>query len=309
MSNNPEIEQILDNAIKLAKGYRQQYVMVEHLSLALIKYEPFHECLKSYGVDVLNLQKDFEQYLKSMTNIEVKKGKKIDPKRTNALERVFNRAGTQVLFSGRRNVSTIDVFLAIMSESQSHAHYFFLKYGINKVQFVEYWSKHYDDKSSASLMSDKQANELLEEHCTNLSNLAGMDKIEPVIGRGKEIDDIVHVLAKRFKANVLLVGDPGVGKTAIAEGLAIQINHDNVPEFLQGHTVYSLEIGSLLAGSKYRGEFEEKVKEVISALESKKKAILFIDEAHQMKGAGSGSASSVDFANMIKPAIREAHLK
>ena len=309
MSNNPEIEQILDNAIKLAKGYRQQYVMVEHLSLALIKYEPFHECLKSYGVDVLNLQKDFEQYLKSMTNIEVKKGKKIDPKRTNALERVFNRAGTQVLFSGRRNVSTIDVFLAIMSESQSHAHYFFLKYGINKVQFVEYWSKHYDDKSSLTLMSDKQANELLEEHCTNLSNLAGMDKIEPVIGRGKEIDDIVHVLAKRFKANVLLVGDPGVGKTAIAEGLAIQINHDNVPEFLQGHTVYSLEIGSLLAGSKYRGEFEEKVKEVISALESKKKAILFIDEAHQMKGAGSGSASSVDFANMIKPAISRGTLK
>lgn len=309
MSNNPEIEQILDNAIKLAKGYRQQYVMVEHLSLALIKYEPFHECLKSYGVEVLNLQKDFENYLKSMSNIEVKKGKKIDPKRTNALERVFNRAGTQVLFSGRRNVSTIDVFLAIMSESQSHAHYFFLKYGINKVQFVEYWSKHYDDKSSAVMMSDKQANELLEEHCTNLSNLAGMDKIEPVIGRGKEIDDIVHVLAKRFKANVLLVGDPGVGKTAIAEGLAIQINHDNVPEFLQGHTVYSLEIGSLLAGSKYRGEFEEKVKEVISALESKKKAILFIDEAHQMRGAGSGSASSVDFANMIKPAISRGTLK
>ena len=115
MSNNPEIEKVLDNAIKLAKGYRQQYVTVEHLSLALIKFEPFHECLKSYGMDVINLQKDFDQYIKSMKNIEVKKGKKVDPKRTNALERVFNRAGTQVLFSGRRNVSTIDVFLAIMS--------------------------------------------------------------------------------------------------------------------------------------------------------------------------------------------------
>ena len=309
MSNNPEIEQILDNAVKLAKGYRQQYVTVEHLSLALVKYSPFTECLKSYGVDVLNLQKDFDQYLRALKAIETKKGKKIDPKRTNALERVFNRAGTQVLFSGRRNVSTIDLFLAIMSESQSHAHYFFLKYGINKVQFVEYWSKHYDDKSAESLMSDKQANDLLNEHCTNLTDLANRDRIEPVIGRGKEIDDIVHVLAKRFKANVLLVGDPGVGKTAIAEGLALQINHDNVPEFLQDHTVYSLEIGSLLAGSKYRGEFEEKVKEVIQALESKSKAILFIDEAHQMKGAGSGSASSVDFANMIKPAISRGTLK
>ena len=218
MSNNAEIEQILDNAIKLAKGYRQQYVTVEHLSLALVKYGPFMECLKSYGVDVLNLQKDFDHYLKALKSIETKKGKKIDPKRTNALERVFNRAGTQVLFSGRRNVSTIDVFLAIMSESQSHAHYFFLKYGVNKVQFVEYWSKHYDDKSAEALMSDKQANELLNEHCTNLTDLANRDRIEPVIGRGKEIDDIVHVLAKRFKANVLLVGDPGVGKTAIAEG-------------------------------------------------------------------------------------------
>ena len=309
MSNNPEIEQILDNAVRLAKGYRQQYVTVEHLSLALVKYGPFMECLKSYGVDVLNLQKDFDHYLKALKSIETKKGKKIDPKRTNALERVFNRAGTQVLFSGRRNVSTIDVFLAIMSESQSHAHYFFLKYGVNKVQFVEYWSKHYDDKSAEVLMSDKQANELLNEHCTNLTDLANRDRIEPVIGRGKEIDDIVHVLAKRFKANVLLVGDPGVGKTAIAEGLALQINHDNVPEFLKDHTVYSLEIGSLLAGSKYRGEFEEKVKEVIQALESKSKAILFIDEAHQMKGAGSGSASSVDFANMIKPAISRGTLK
>ena len=220
MSNNPEIEQILDNAIKLAKGYRHKYVTVEHLSLALIRFEPFTECLKSYGLDVLMLQKDFDQYIKSLTVLEVTKGQKVDPKRTNALERVFNRAGTQVLFSGRRNVSTIDVFLAIMSESQSHAHYFFLKYGMQKVQFVEYWSKHYDDKSSQVLMSSKQANELLEEHCTNLTDLAQRDRIEPVIGRGKEIDDIVHVLAKRFKANVLLVGDPGVGKTAIAEAVS-----------------------------------------------------------------------------------------
>ena len=158
MSNNPEIEQILDNAIKLAKGYRHKYVTVEHLSLALIRFEPFTECLKSYGLDVLMLQKDFDQYIKSLTSLQVKKGQKIDPKRTNALERVFNRAGTQVLFSGRRNVSTIDVFLAIMSESQSHAHYFFLKYGMQKVQFVEYWSKHYDDKSSQVLMSTKEAN-------------------------------------------------------------------------------------------------------------------------------------------------------
>jgi ATP-dependent Clp protease ATP-binding subunit ClpA len=139
--------------------------------------------------------------------------------------------------------------------------------------------------------------------------MARDDKLEPVIGRVKEIDDIINVLAKRFKANVLMVGDPGVGKTAIAEGIASAVVNKEVPEFLDGHEVYSLEIGNLLAGSKYRGEFEEKVKEVIMALEVKKNAILFIDEAHTMGGAGSTSNGSVDFANMIKPAITKGTLK
>ena len=139
--------------------------------------------------------------------------------------------------------------------------------------------------------------------------MARDDALEPVIGRVREIDDIINVLAKRFKANVLMVGDPGVGKTAIAEGISSAIVNEEVPEFLQGHEVYSLEIGSLLAGSKYRGEFEEKVKEVLQALEVKKNAILFIDEAHTMGGAGSTSNGSVDFANMIKPAITKGKLK
>ena len=308
MQNNPEIEHILEHAVKLAKTFKHKYVTVEHLCLALIRFEPFKQLLTSYGVDVVQMDKDFDAWLKGIVSIEYKKGEKVAPKRTNGLERVFNRAGTQVLFSGRKSVSTIDLYLAIMSETHSHAHYFLLKYGINKVDFVEFWGKNYHNDITPK-MSEKEANALLDEHCINLTKLAKEDKIEPVIGRSKELEDIVHVLAKKFKANVLLVGDPGVGKTAIAEGLALQINNNNVPEFLQDHEVYSLEMGSLLAGSKYRGEFEEKVKEVIEALEAKKNCVLFIDEAHQMKGAGSGGQSSVDFSNMIKPAISRGMLK
>ena len=306
MQNNPEIEKIIDNAGRLAKKYKHQYVTIEHLALALVSYESFNKILTEYGVDAKAIATDIDTWLKGMVSIE-SKDKNVDPKKTNGLERVFNRAGTQVLFSGRKTVSTIDLYLAIMSEGQSHAHYFFLKHGIQKVEFVDFWQNNY--QSVEPKMSSKDADKLLNEHCINLTELAKKDKIEPVIGRSAELEDIVHVLAKRFKANVLLVGDPGVGKTAIAEGLALQIVNNNVPEFLQDHAVYSLEMGSLLAGSKYRGEFEEKVKEVIEALEAKEKCILFIDEAHQMKGAGSGGQSSVDFSNMIKPAISRGTLK
>ena len=308
MQNNPEIEQIIDNAGKLAKKYKHQYVTIEHLALALVRYESFNKILTAYGVDAKAIATDIDTWLKGMVSIEIKgKVTNASPKKTNGLERVFNRAGTQVLFSGRKTVSTIDLYLAIMSESQSHAHYFFLKHGIQKVEFVDFWQNNY--QSVEPKMSNKEADKLLNEHCINLTALAKKDKIEPVIGRSSELEDIVHVLAKRFKANVLLVGDPGVGKTALAEGLALQIVNNNVPKFLQDHEVYSLEMGSLLAGSKYRGEFEEKVKEVIEALEAKEKCILFIDEAHQMKGAGSGGQSSVDFSNMIKPAISRGTLK
>jgi ATP-dependent Clp protease ATP-binding subunit ClpA len=200
------------------------------------------------------------------------------------------------------------LYLSIASEGNSHAHYFMLKYGMNKNEFVAYWQKHYKNDATGNL-TENQADEILEEYTINLSELASQGKLEPLIGRTTELDDIINVLAKRFKSNVLMVGDPGVGKTAIAEGLAQMMHDKAVPEFLQDHQIYSLEVGSLLAGSKYRGDFEEKVKAIIDALNTKKKAILFIDEAHTMQGAGSSSNGSVDFANMIKPAITKGTLK
>ncbi len=307
MNNSPEIENIIEQAIGYAKEHNHQYVTIEHLLLALITFTPFKKCLNSFGVDTGLMISEVESYIHGLHAIESKEPD-TQPKKTNSLERVMNRSVTQVLFTGRRQVTTIDLYLSITAESNSHAHYFLLKYGVNKQDFLNHWTKTYKGDSFNKL-SEGQADEILEEYCINLTALARKDLLEPVIGRSQEIDDIINVLAKRFKSNVLMVGDPGVGKTAIAEGIARAIVADEIPEFLQGYELYSLEVSTLLAGSRYRGDFEEKVKQVIEALNAKKKSILFIDEAHTMKNAGGTNNGSVDFANMIKPAITKGTLK
>jgi ATP-dependent Clp protease ATP-binding subunit ClpA len=273
--------------------------------LSMVRHQPFRRVLEKFGTEVALLDTELDAYLESCVSLVTTKD--VQPKKTNALERVFNRALTQVLFTGRRTVSTLDLYLAMMAENNSHAHYFLLKYGVKKAEFAEYWQANY--KQSDVVFTDQQATEILEEHCVNLTQLAQDNQLEPMIGRAEELDEMITVLARKFKANVLMVGDPGVGKTAIVEGLAQEVQAGRVPEFLRGHEVWSLEVGSLLAGSKYRGEFEEKFKQVIAALSAKKNCILFIDEAHTMKGAGSSSQSTLDMANMIKPAITRGVLK
>jgi len=309
--NSPEIEAIIEQAVVFAKNRSHEYCTIEHLLLALMSHTPFKRCAENFGADTETMVKELTHYVDNLHAIVVKEnlGQDINPKKTNSLERVMNRSVTQVLFTGRKSVTTIDLYLSIVSETNSHAHYFLMKYGLTKNEFVPYWQKHYKNSDMPNKLTDSQANEILEEYTVNLTELARNNKIEPLIGRSTELNDIINVLAKRFKSNVLMVGDPGVGKTAIAEGLAQLIVDGHVPEFLLDHEVYSVEIGSLLAGSKYRGDFEEKIKAIIEALNSKKKAILFIDEAHTMKGAGSSNNGSVDFANMIKPAITKGTLK
>jgi ATP-dependent Clp protease ATP-binding subunit ClpA len=306
MQNNPEIEAIIEESVSIARKKQHEYVMTEHLLLSLIRHVPFRKVLEKFGTDLVNLEGELDAYLNSLINL-VNPLPDMQPKKTQALERIFNRANVQVMFTGRRSMSTIDLYLSIMSESNSHAHYYLLKYGIKKSEFVEFHQKNYNH-SDAKLTSN-QANEILTEYCIDLTGQAKAGKLEPMIGRATEVQELITVLARRFKANVLMVGDPGVGKTHIVDGLAQEIIAGRVPEFLKDHEVWGLEIGSLLAGSKYRGEFEEKFKAVIAALETKKKAILFIDEAHTMRGAGSGSNSSLDFANMLKPAITRGNLK
>jgi ATP-dependent Clp protease ATP-binding subunit ClpA len=308
MKNSPEIDAIIEIAIEIAKEHHHKYCTVEHLALALVSHPPFKKCLSHFGAETDMLIADITSYIDSLHSI-VTDADPLEPRRTNSLERVMNRAVTQVLFTNRNQITTIDVFLSIIAEGNSHAHYFMMKYGVNKNEFVQYWQKNYKGAEYSTRLTDNQADEVLEEYTTNLTKLAHEDKIEPLIGRYTELEDIINVLAKKFKSNVLMVGDPGVGKTAIAEGLAQRIYEKECPEFLYDHEVYSLEIGSLLAGSKYRGDFEEKVKAVLEALNTKKKAILFIDEAHTMQGSGSSTSGSIDFANMIKPAITKGTLK
>jgi ATP-dependent Clp protease ATP-binding subunit ClpA len=311
MNNSPEIENIIEQAVHAAKERKHQYCTVEHLLLALISHPPFKKCLDTFGCEIELMIQEVTSYLDSLHAIEManKTIDEVQPRRTNSLERVMNRSVTQVLFTGRRQVTTIDLYLSIASEGNSHAHYFLLKYGVNKQEFLTHWQKTYKGAEYLSKLSEDQADEILEEYTINLSDMARKGKLEPLIGRAKELDELANVLAKRFKSNVLMVGDPGVGKTAIAEGLALSIADGSAPEFIHDHDVYSLEIGSLLAGSKYRGDFEEKVKAVLDALNTKKKAILFIDEAHTMSGAGSNTGGGPDFANMIKPAITKGTLK
>ena len=312
MQHNPEIETIINAATELARKHNHEYVTVEHLTFGLMVFKPFYDLVTAFGVDTDAFVRDLEDYVSKQTYMVSGKGD-ATPKKTHSLERVFNRAFTQVLFSGRNHVQVIDIFMSISAETNSHSSYFFIKYGLDRQQVIDFYNEHYVESkigrrsnSNASVRAD----EILRDHCDNLNVQAKEGKIDPVVGREYELDEIAQVLAKRNKSNVLMVGDAGVGKTAIAEGLARNIVNGEVPEYLREYTVYNLDIGSLLAGSKYRGEFEEKFKDVISALQAKGKCILFIDEAHQMRGAGSGgNGSAVDFANMIKPALTKGQIK
>jgi ATP-dependent Clp protease ATP-binding subunit ClpA len=312
MINNPEVQQIIEHSVSIAGEKKHAYVTLEHVLLSMITFEPFRKILDGFGVNSELMIRDVDGYLNSVQGLEAKveeDGSFATPKKTNALERMFNRAVAQVLFTGRRQIEIADLYLSILQENNSHASYFLLKWGVTRTEFVPFFQKAHRAAAGTPTMDKETAGQILEEYTTNLTVLARESKLEPVIGRESEVTDIVTVLAKKFKANVLMVGDAGVGKTAIAEGLAQRIVDNQVPDFLKDHEVYSLEVASLLAGSKYRGDFEEKVKDVFDALGAKTKTILFIDEAHTMRGAGSGSNSSMDFANMIKPAITKGNLK
>jgi ATP-dependent Clp protease ATP-binding subunit ClpA len=306
MQNNPEIEKIVNNAVAIAKAHNHAYVITEHVLMAMIQHAPFRALLVKYGTAVEQFEGELAAYILAQVSLITSK-EDVTPRKTNGLERMFNRALTQVLFTGRRSITLLDLYLAMMAENNSHAHYFLLKYGVHKTEFAEFYQKNHATASKE--LNNESANEILDQHCTNLSKRAADGQLEPMIGRAAELEEMITVLARKFKANVLMVGDPGVGKTAIIDGLAQEINAGRVPEFLKGSEVWGLEIGSLLAGSKYRGEFEEKFKDVIAALETKKNCVLFIDEAHTMMGAGTSGSSSLDFANMIKPAITKGNIK
>lgn len=304
---NSELESIIELATQTAIDKNHEYVTLEHLLYAMVSKGPFVQLITTFGCDIDDLKVTLNAYLDNQTYL-ISKGVNAEPKKTHSLERVFNRAFTQVMFSGRQSLQVIDIFLSIFAEDTSYCKFLFQKYGLDRNKLVTHWNNNFADIKSKKKNKSVQES-ILEEFCDNLTEQAVQNKIDPVIGRELEIEEIIQILAKRNKSNILMVGDPGVGKTAIAEGLALNIANGDVPEYLLDYTVYNLDIGGLLAGSKYRGDFEERLKEIIKALHSKGKCILFIDEAHQMRGAGSGSNSSVDFSNMIKPALTKGKIK
>ena len=300
-SSNGDLEKVVKIAKQFAIDNNHQYYTVEHLLVSMLHERGFSKILREIGVDVENLVLDLENYI--FENIPVVKDTDTaEPKKTQSLERVFNRAFTQVILLGRQQIHITDLYLSISKETQSHAAYFLNKYGVEPDKVIELYKK--TNKKQVGVGGNA-----LDEYCTNLNELVRDGKIDPVIGRASEIADMTQILARKNKCNVMLVGDPGVGKTAIAEGIAYNIVHDDVPKFLRGHEVYSLNIGSLLAGTKYRGDFEERLQEIMNAATEQGNVILFIDEAHQMNGAGSGSNSSVDLSNMIKPSLARGDFK
>jgi ATP-dependent Clp protease ATP-binding subunit ClpA len=307
------LQEIFEKSVEMAKTLSHEYITIEHIIYGIMEDEDSYKLLESFGADAKFVKTNIEHYLKNNLNDIKTTNVNAKPKKTNSVERVLNRCFTQVLFSGRQRMEIADIIISVLSEKNSFGYYFLTKAGVTKEKFVKYFQENVqiteDTEVETRIVNSNQIDRILNQFCTNLSLKAKQRKLDPVIGRDDEIEKIQLVLARRNKANVLMVGDPGVGKTAIAEGIARKIHEGKVPKFIKDHQVYTLDISALLAGSKYRGDFEERVKAVLSALEKKGKIILFIDEAHMMNGAGAANGSSNDMANMLKPILTKGVLK
>ena len=306
---SPKLQKVFDRAVNVAKKLNHEYVTLEHIVYSITLESECFQLLTDYGADANYIKSNLDHFLKNQLNDISNLPADARPKKTNSVERVLNRSFTQVLFSGRNQIEVADIIVSVLSEKRSFATFYLLKAGVNKDKFIEFYQEKVEISEDAVPVNNSQVEKILNQFCTNLSALAKEKKIDPVIGRDEEIEKIQLVLARRSKANVLMVGDPGVGKTAIAEGLARKVFEKKVPKFIQDYQVYTLDISALLAGSKYRGDFEERIKAVLGALEKKGKIILFIDEAHMMSGAGAANGSSNDMANMLKPALSKGTLK
>ena len=304
-----DLKLVFDKAYNDARKLQHEYMTLEHLLFAMLCEENFYNLIETFSDDANFIKTSLEHFLKNKCDEIIITEEKYKPKKTQTVERVLNRAFTQVLFAGRQNIELTDVLLSILNEKKSHAVYYLEQAGVTKDNFSDFISSEIEEFIEEENIS-QEAKRALKSFTTNLNDEVKRKKIDPVIGRADELDQIALALGRRTKNNVLLVGDPGVGKTAIAEGLAWNIQHGSVPSFLEEYKVYMLDIGGMLAGSKYRGDFEERFKLVLQALKHEGKTIMFVDEAHMMSGAGAGGKDgSNDLANMLKPALGKGNLK
>jgi ATP-dependent Clp protease ATP-binding subunit ClpA len=304
-----ELQLVFDKCVKDAQKLQHEYVTAEHLLFAMLCEENFVNTLTLFGADVDYIKSNLEHHLKNNCE-ELKVDQlKFKPKKTQSVERIINRAFTQVLFAGRSHIQLTDVLVSMLSEKKTMSVYYLEKGSITKTKFVNYLNTETEEMFEEE-QGSHEINKVLRAYTTDLNDEVKKNKIDPIIGRDSELETIALALGRRNKNNALLVGDPGVGKTAIAEGLAYNIVNGTVPEFLNDYTVYNLDISSMLAGSKYRGDFEERFKQVLNALSRQGNTIMFIDEAHMISGAGAGGQnSSNDLANMLKPALAKGNIK
>jgi ATP-dependent Clp protease ATP-binding subunit ClpA len=300
---------LFDEAIKIARKHKHEYVTLEHLLLVLLVQTEIVEMIKDKPtIKAQQLIKDIENHIANKMN-DIKVNEDVYPKRTQATERCVNRAFTTAIFQGQESVNTFHLLSAMYSEKESYAYYYLMNNGLPKKIVVDHMTDVGIDAGEEHKVSSKQAAKILKQYTVNLNEQAKQQKTFQCIGRQDVVDEITLVLGRKIKNNVIMIGDPGVGKTAVAEGLAHMIVENKVPEVIKDHVIYSVDVGSLIAGSKYRGDFEERLKVLLNVLEKNNKAIMFIDEAHMMHGAGAGGQGGVDLANLLKPHLARGDLK
>src|SRR6202453_4001165 len=323
------LEQSLHRALALANARHHEYATLEHLLLALIEDQDAAAVMRACNVDLDKLRRSLVAYLESELENLVTDGAE-DSKPTAGFQRAIQRAVIHVQSSGREEVTGANVLVAIFAERESHAAYFLQEQDMTRYDAVNYISHGIAKRPGLSDSSktprgveedegreakdkdqsdSKKKEGALDAYCVNLNKKARDGRIDPLIGREAEVQRTIQVLCRRQKNNPLLVGDPGVGKTAIAEGLARKIVQNDVPEVLAESTVFALDMGALLAGTRYRGDFEERLKQVMKEIEQHKDAILFIDEIHTVIGAGATSGGAMDASNLLKPALAQGTLR
>ena len=318
-----ELEQTLHNALSAASSRRHEYATLEHLLLALIADEHASKVMTACGVDLTELRNAVTNYLDTELDALKVEGE-TDPSPTSGFQRVVQRAILHVQSSGREEVTGANVLVALFSERESYAVFFLQQQDMSRLDAVSFIShgvgkagqpteqrevKGAEEEKSQAKPDGKKGESALKQFCVNLNEKAKSGKVDPLIGRGPEVDRTVQILCRRSKNNPLYVGDPGVGKTAIAEGLARKIVEGDVPEVLLPAVIYSLDMGSLLAGTRYRGDFEERLKQVVTELEKLPHAVLFIDEIHTVIGAGATSGGAMDASNLLKPALSSGAIR
>lgn len=319
---NKELEHTLNEAFKMARERHHEYMTVEHLLLSLIDNASAAEVLRACDADLERLRMELAIFVEQTTPI-IPKHETRDTQPTLGFQRVIQRAVFHVQSAGKSEVTGANVLIALFSEQTSQAVYFLNKNDITRLDAINYLSHGIAKQSGeerdpdkdellnddANNIESKDAKSPLDSFSLNLNEQARKGKIDPLIGRSKEIERTLQILCRRRKNNPLFVGEAGVGKTAIAEGLAKKIVDGNVPRILDGHTIYALDLGSLVAGTKYRGDFEKRFKAVLSQLKKQPKSILFIDEIHTIIGAGAASGGAMDASNLIKPILASGDLR